>query len=353
MAQPPPEGNALRARNEQCYKWRMKYLLRLLLVSLLVAAPAPALAADPPRDGYVEVEDGIRLYYRIEGRGRDTLVVVHGGPGFSLESVRADFAPFARNRRVIYYDQRGNGRSTLIDDPARLAWQRHIADLEAIRRHFGLRKMTLLGNSWGGLLISLYAAAHPDRVERLVLDSPAAPMAAQHRLQQTRMTQRARERFTQAERDLVQDNADWLSARDPIAACGIFARYILKLYMFDPAQPVSIRGNLCAGPPEVVRRSLWVNRTIVQSLGEFDFRPMVRRVTAPVFIIHGAGDVVPPEGARDWAAAYPNARLLMLPRAGHLIQAEDPATFFSAIEAFLGGGWPAGAVALAPGSGTQ
>jgi proline iminopeptidase len=313
----------------------------LLLSLLLVATPAAA-----QQEGFIAVEDGVRLFYRIEGRGPQTLVVVHGGPGFSLESVRADFAPFARDRRVIYYDQRGNGRSTLIDDPAKLAWQRHVADLEALRRHFRLRKMTLLGNSWGGLLISLYAAAHPDRVERLVLDSPAAPIAAQHRLQQTRMTQRARERFTQEERDLVQDNVDWLAARDPIAACGIFARYILKLYMFDPAQPVSIRGNLCAGPPEVVRRSLQVNRVIVQSLGEFDFRPMVRRVTAPVFIIHGAGDVVPPEGARDWAASFPNARLLMLERSGHLIQVEQPEIFFPAIETFLAGRWPEGAVAV-------
>ena len=150
-----------------------------LLLALLLAAPAAAATA---REGYVTTDDGVGLFYRIEGSGPQTLVVVHGGPGFSLESVRADFAPFARNRRVIYYDQRGNGRSSLIDDPAKLAWQHHVADLEAIRRHFRLRKMTLLGNSWGGLLISLYAAAHPDRVERLVLDSPAAPMAVQHRL---------------------------------------------------------------------------------------------------------------------------------------------------------------------------
>jgi proline iminopeptidase len=310
----------------------------LLLLLLLVAAPVHA-----QQDGFVTVEDGIRLYYRIEGSGPRTLVVVHGGPGFSLESVRADFASFARNRRVIYYDQRGNGRSTLIDDPAKLAWQRHVADLEAIRRHFRLEKMNLLGNSWGGLLISLYAAAHPDRVERLVLDSPAAPLAVQHRLQQSRMTQRARERFTQEERDLVQDNIDWLGASDPIAACGLFARYILRLYLHDPAAPVSIRGNLCAGPPEVVRRSLWVNRIIVQSLGEFDLRPMVRRVAAPVLVIHGAGDVVPPEGARDWAASFPDARLMMLERAGHLLQVERPGLFFPAIETFLAGRWPEGA----------
>ena len=317
----------------------------LLLTLLLVATPAAA-----QQEGFITVEDGVRLYYRIEGSGPQTVVVVHGGPGFSLESIRADFSPFARNRRLIYYDQRGNGRSTLIDDPARLAVPYHIADLEAVRRHFRLRKMTLLGNSWGGLLISAYAAEHPDRVERLVLDSPAPPTAPQHQLMTTRMTERARRLFTQAERDRVSDNGNWLQARDPVAACMIFARYILKLYMYDPAQPVSIRGNLCAGPPEVVRRSMWVNQQIWRTYGNYDLRPAVRRVTAPVFIIHGAADIVPPEGARDWAASFPNSRLLMLERSGHLIQVEQPEIFFPAIEAFLAGRWPEGAVALAPGN---
>lgn len=308
----------------------------LLLFLLLLFAAAPA-AAREPREGFVTVEDGVRLYYRIEGRGRETLVVVHGGPGFSLESVRADFAPLAAHRRVIYYDQRGNGRSTLIDDPARLAVTHHIADLEAIRRHFRLEKMSLLGNSWGGLLISAYAAAHPDRIERLVLDSPAPPRAALMRLMETRMTARAAERFSEAELTRVRASANWLEAADPIAACDVFAHYILRLYVFDPAAPVGIRGNLCAGPPEVVRRSLAVNRIIMRSFGEFDLRPEVRRVTAPVLVIHGVADVVPPEGAREWAASYPNARLMMMQRSGHLIQVEEPTAFFAAIETFLAG----------------
>ena len=314
----------------------------LILFVLLLLAAAPA-AARRQTEGFVTVEGGVRLYYRVEGRGPETLVVVHGGPGFSLESVRPDFAPLAAHRRVIYYDQRGNGRSSLIDDPAALAGDRHVADLEAIRRHFRLEKMNLLGNSWGGFLISAYAAAHPDRVERLILDSPAPPTAAQHRLMAARMTERAAERFTEAERDHVRDNANWLEARDPIAACGIFARYILRLYVFDPAAPVQIRGNLCSGPPEVVRRSLWVNGAIWRSFGEFDLRPEVRRVTAPVLVIHGVADVVPPEGARAWAASFPNARLLMMRRSGHLIQVEEPDAFFAAIEAFLAGRWPEGA----------
>lgn len=319
----------------------MKRLLLFLLL-LLLAAPAHA-----QREGFVTVEDGVRLFYKIEGSGPETLVVVHGGPGFSLESVRADFAPLATHRRVIYYDQRGNGRSTLIDDPAKLAVPLHIADLETIRRHFGLQRMNLIGNSWGGLLISAYAAAHPDRIERMILDSPAPPRATLMRLMDRRMDERAAQRFSAEERRRVRTAIDnWVDGVEPLAACDIFGRYILRLYMFDPDSPVHIRGNLCSGPADVVRRSLWVNRMIFRSFGEFDLRPDVRRVTAPVLIIHGVGDVVPPEGAREWAASYPNARLLMMRRSGHLIQVEEPAAFFAAIETFLAGRWPEAAEAM-------
>lgn len=318
----------------------MKRLLLLLLL-LLVGTPAVA-----QQEGFVTVEDGIRLHYLIEGEGSQTLVVVHGGPGFSLESVRADFAPLAVRRRVIYYDQRGNGRSSLIDDPEKLAVSRHVADLEAIRRYFGLERMTLLGNSWGGLLISAYAAAHPDRVERLILDSPAPPTAALMRVMNQRMSERAAQRFSAAELDRVRANANWLEAADPLAACEVFSHYILRLYVFDPTAPVSIRGSLCAGPPEVVRRSLWVNGVIMRSFGEFDLRGDVRRVAAPVLIVHGVADVVPSEGAHEWAASFPDARLLMMQRSGHLIQAEEPDAFFAAIETFLDGRWPDGAVAI-------
>lgn len=325
----------------------MKFLL--LLLALLSAAPA--LAADPPREGFVTVEDGTRLFYRIEGAGPETLVVVHGGPGFSLESVRADLAPLAAHRRVIYYDQRGNGRSSLIDDPAALAVSHHIADLEAIRRHFGLEKMSLFGNSWGGLLISAYAAAHPDRVERLVLDASAAPTLDYVREMRGRVGARSRERLSAAEQRRfaeVFQPGTWLSASDPIAVCTDFGHFILRVYVFDPAATLRFRGNLCAGPPEVVRRSLSVNEVIMRSLGEFDLRPAVRRVTAPVLVLHGVADVIPEAGARDWAASYPNARLLLMHRSGHLMHVEEPDAFFAAVETFLAGRWPAEARDIGP-----
>ena len=64
---------------------------------------------------------------------------------------------------------------------------------------------------------------------------------------------------------------------------------------------------------------------------------------APVLIIHGEADYLPLGGSRSWAAAMPNARLLVIPGAGHLPQGERPDIFFPAVETFLKGGWPADA----------
>ena len=57
----------------------------------------------------------------------------------------------------------------------KLGYENYVADLEASEKHFKLEKMTLIGNSWGGLLISLYAVEHPESVERMVLHNPAPP----------------------------------------------------------------------------------------------------------------------------------------------------------------------------------
>src|SRR5262245_16422119 len=125
-----------------------------LCLFLLIATPAGAI---PVGEGHITTADGVRLFYRVVGHGDTTLVAVHGGPGNSLMSIEPDFAPFAERYTVIYYDQRGNGRSDLIRDGARLGIDLHVADLETVRRHFGLERMNLIGNSWGGLLVAVYA----------------------------------------------------------------------------------------------------------------------------------------------------------------------------------------------------
>src|SRR2546422_2930863 len=67
-------------------------------------------------------------------------------------------------------------RSTLF--PYTTLFRSHVVDLEALRGHWGLDRLTVIGYSWGGLLALLYALEHPDRIARLALVSSAPVTAA-------------------------------------------------------------------------------------------------------------------------------------------------------------------------------
>src|SRR5262245_16403595 len=75
------------------------------------------------REGYLTTSDSARLFYRVVGRGRDTLIAIHGGPG-GRPRIAGDFAPLAERHVVIFYDRRGAGRSELPTDTTRLAADR-------------------------------------------------------------------------------------------------------------------------------------------------------------------------------------------------------------------------------------
>jgi proline iminopeptidase len=66
-------------------------------------------------------------------------------------------------------------------------------------------------------------------------------------------------------------------------------------------------------------------------------------VTAPVLVIHGLADPIPVEASKAWAYSYPNARLLLIEKAGHITHVERPDVFFPAVETFLHGSFPANA----------
>jgi proline iminopeptidase len=319
-----------------------KKLLFLLSFIFLWQASSECLAQSP-REGYIRTADGVHLFYKVVGSGAETLVAVHGGPGNSLTSIEPDLEPLAKNRTVIYYDQRGNGRSDLIKDREKLSISKHIEDLEAVRTHFKLDKMMLLGNSWGGLLISYYAVAHPDKVERMILHSPAEPTQAfmfeaideiQSRLDQ-RYDRTQRERFR-----VVSNPQTWIQAKDPRAVCREFFQMIFPVYVAKPESVKLLKGDVCSGSEDAVRNQQLVNQQIWRTLGSWNLLPALSVVKAPVLVIHGAADPIPVESSEAWASAMPNARLLIINGAGHIPQIEQPEIFFKAVETFLKGSFP-------------
>ncbi|GAB4343900.1 MAG: alpha/beta fold hydrolase [Desulfobulbaceae bacterium] len=317
-------------------------LLLLLLILPWADSDAAVLA---PGEGYLTTTDNIRLFYKVVGKGPGALVVVHGGPGNTMFSILPDFAPLAENRFVIYYDQRGNGRSQLTTDPGLLAIANHVADLEALRLHFNLEKLSLLGNSWGGLLASYYAIAHPERVERLILHSPASPSYDMLRDSTPFIYQRIPARDLARFQSLSVPEI-WRTARKPVELCRKFYELLLPVYFSNLERAKDMKGDVCAGPPEAVRLQSTVNKIIWESLGEWDLLEELRTVRVPTLVIHGSYDMIPLDSSIAWARALPNARLLVMEDSGHMTHIERPDLFFPAVESFLSGTWPAGAIRI-------
>ena len=125
-------------------------------------------------EGYIPV-DGFRVWYRIVGGGAEhekvPLLTLHGGPGIPHDYITDMAALASENRRVIFYDQLGCGRSDQPNNPAMWTIERSVAEISTVRRALGLEKIHLWGQSFGGLFSLEYALSQPPGLVSLILAS--------------------------------------------------------------------------------------------------------------------------------------------------------------------------------------
>jgi proline iminopeptidase len=305
--------------------------------SLAVSA-ARGGAKAAPTSGYVTGADGVQLHYQVRGHGPDTIVVLHGGPGLSASYLIDDLSKLEPSRTLIYYDQRGGGLSDL-PAPSLLTADRMVADLEALRQHFGLERLTLMGNSWGGALAALYTISHPDRVARMVLLGPAPSSSS------IRVPERAGifARFSEAElAALIALNQQLAVAPDAqtAALCEQTFAYVFARYQFRAASLADMRGRWCSGSPAAMRYGNFVTGgAVVGSLGaSYDIPAALAQALAgrqvPTLVIEGTASPFV-ASARAYAAAIPGAQLELIENAGHFPWLEEPHAFFHTVRQFL------------------
>src|SRR5256712_13680386 len=246
---------------------------------------------DPPTETTVEL-NGVRLYMRRGGPGRP-VVGRHGGPGASHDYLLPQYDPLTEGgRALLYSDQRGGGRSPVPRDVP-VGWRDHVADLEALRGHWELDRLTVIGYSWGGLLALLYALEHPDRIARLALVSSAPVTAAWRDEFERRFTARmAQPWLARSRADLV---ASGLSRTDPEKYRRIAFALSVAGYFRDPSRA---REMTPFRVTERTRKAVWA------SLGDSALRERIHRTfpngTAPRALpLHGVYDPIPLEAARE------------------------------------------------------
>lgn len=264
---------------------------------------------------------GISLFERRTGEG-PAAVVLHGGPGAHHDYLLPGFDALARGRELIYYDQRGGGRSPVSRDTP-VGWREHVADLEELRQQWGLDRLTLAGYSWGGLLALLYAVEFPQRVDRIALVSPA-PAWRDARLEFER-------RF--AERNLAPDlqrqraelRASGLKEQDPAAYSQRLFELSVAPYFFDPARTRDLTPFRVTGRTQ---QEVWA------SLGDYDLRPSLASISVPAIVLHGEDDPIRLDSAQT-AAELLGAAFHPLPRCGHVPYVEAFEEFVRRLDDFL------------------
>lgn len=123
--------------------------------------------------GYISVVNGHRVWYRIVGGGGSyettPLLVLHGGPGCPHDYLENLAALASEQRRVIFYDQLGCGRSDLPDDLSLWTVERFTDEIGIVREALGLERVHILGQSCGGMLGIEYAIRQPAGLVSLIL----------------------------------------------------------------------------------------------------------------------------------------------------------------------------------------
>lgn len=264
----------------------------------------------------------MELFVRRVGAG-SPVVVLHGGPGADHAYLRPGFDALADGRELVYYDQRGGGRSPVPRDVP-VGWTEQVADLEALRERWGLERMTVVGYSWGGLLALLYTLQHPGRLGRLALVSPAPSWRAARERFEARFAQRNLDPAFQEERRRLRESG--LRERDPAA----FQRRIFELsvapYFFDPGKARDLTPFRVTGRTQ---QEVW------QSLGDYDLRPSLPGLReVPSLVLHGEDDPIPLEAARTTAELI-GAEFHPVSRCGHVPYVEAPEEFRAVVGGFL------------------
>lgn len=269
-------------------------------------------------ENYVSVENA-QLFYRTKGQGKP-LIVLHGGPGLTQDYLLPQLYKLAENNFVIFYDQRGCGRSSGEVTPSSINIETYVADLDAIRKAFHLEKISILGHSWGGFLAMNYAIAHPECVEKLILSNSMCASS---------------DEYARFEHEYIKRMAPFqkeLEAEAPGFNENVL-RIIFRTYCYNPEKANLLNLDLS---PNAATNAAKINEIFDQTLfRHYDLHEALRQLKVPTLVIHGDVDPVPPNTAEKIHQNIKDSKFVLMKNCGHFPYVEDPDVYFNHLESFL------------------
>jgi proline iminopeptidase len=308
----------------------------------------------PERAGiqYWQLSTGSRIAYTlIPGKGVKKpypIIYLQGGPGGPIGGGEIRMmTPIAEAGYDIYlYDQVGCGASDYLSNIRDYTADRHKRDLEAIVKTIGAPKAILIGQSWGAILATLFAADNQQSVAALIVTGPGpiqpvhrelAPLAAPDSLHLHKPV------FTNQQGNELASNIrtramGWMATNFGVRLASDkeaddFAAYLSRLVNRSTVFDTSL---LRSRPQPKIGAGFYAGVMTVQSFRHVaDPRPKLRQTTIPILVMKGQYDNQQWGFTHEYLDLFPNHQLVVIPNAGHCISCDQPEQYESIIRNFL------------------
>jgi len=267
---------------------------------------------------------GLTLHYTIAGKGTP-VVILSGGPGMDAAYMQPVADIIAAHNTAILLDQRGTtGSMPATLDATTISPELYLSDLEALRTALGYKQWIVLGHSAGALTAMRYAIAHPDHTQALILLGTVPPRSAGL----SRMMDNVAVRLTP---ETMKQVAAIDSTNDsPDAKMAAEVRIFFAADFYDRAAAAKFALTMTPETCHALTSSL-----LQKAMPTFDLTPGLAKLHIPTLIVQGRQDPLDPEMASEARDAIPNAKLIILERAGHFSWLDNPKDFTATLEPFL------------------
>ena len=241
--------------------------------------------------------------------GQLPLLCINGGLHFGHDVLWPALAPLSVNRQLIFFDQRGRGKSQQPPGPRTARIEHDAGDAPAIREALGIDRWNVLGHSWGGGIAMLSASQDQDAIDRLVLVDAVGPNSEWL----SRLHSAAIERLAGEKRKALEDLDPKALHRDDIEAHAAYTSALYPAWNSPTGAAVAAR----------LRRE------------GYDWTDRIASIRIPTLILHGDHDLLDVSVAESIHRLIQGSELAIIAHAGHMPFWEAPEEFFARVETFL------------------
>jgi len=274
------------------------------------------------------MSDASKLHYKTFGKG-NPILVINGGPGMNSDGFVFIAEEISKmGCQTIIYDQRGTGLS-IIENPSKenITMDLMVDDIENLRKHLKIKKWTVFGHSFGGIMAAYYTTKHPENIKKIILSSSGGvnmkfldylPKRMNANLSKSENDTLVilQEKFNTGDR-----TKELLEAR---------ANILANAYVYDKSNTSIIAKRL-------TQINFEINSLVIENLQKikYDCSKSFKKFKNPVLVLQGKNDIISVETAQEVKKSFPNSTLVLMDNCSHYGWLDAKELYLHSIQEFL------------------